>query len=93
MNIPIYFAYWILGIISLQDDEGFTRIPGDLSKRTLITTKLQEPPILLWFVIQLLDLIDWSYTTNPNIMEYFKFNKYFKGVIEIGLVRRSDPKI
>jgi hypothetical protein len=71
------------GVITVIDREGYTRIPQDLSGRCMFVYHELTPPVLLWFFIHLLDLLDNQTCAVPNYQQYAR-------MFDIGTVSRQD---
>jgi hypothetical protein len=70
------------GVITVIDREGRTRIPQDLSERTMFVWHELVPSVLLWFFIQLLDLLDNQKAANPYYQQYAR-------IFDIGLMSKK----
>ena len=71
------------GVINIVDEAGYTRITKNLSDRSMFVWHELTPPVLLWFFIQLLDLLDGQKSSSPNYQKYAR-------MFEIGLVSSQD---
>jgi len=72
------------GIIQLADAMGKPKAPEEWSNREMIVWHELEVPVLLWFYIQLLELLGGQNTTNPNYGRY-------ANMVEIGLASIQEP--
>jgi hypothetical protein len=71
------------GVINVVDENGYTRVTKKMSERSMLVWHELTPPILLWFFIQLLDLLDGQNSSPPNYQKYAR-------MFEIGLVSRQE---
>jgi hypothetical protein len=70
-----YVELWCIldsGIVSLWDQNGSTKVSENFSERRLFSLEPEdgELPVLLWFFIQLLDLLDGQKVVTPNYTNY-----------------------
>ena len=83
-----YVDLWCIldsGIICLWDEEGLTRVSDKPSERIMVSWhEFYGPPVLLWFFIQLLDLLDGQKNAGPDYRSYSHSRA-------IGLVSISSP--
>lgn len=61
------------GLVHVTDKEGYTRIPKDLSEREMLVWHELTTPVVLWFFIQLLDLLDGQTSSSPDYQKYVNF--------------------
>lgn len=71
------------GVINVIDEEGYTRITEKLSERSMFVWHELAPPVLLWFFIHLLDLLDGQKSSSPNYRNYAR-------MFEIGVASRKN---
>ncbi len=83
-----YVDLWCIldkGLISLVNEQGLTRLTDNLSERRMLSYhELGDPPVLLWFFVQLIDLLNGQRIIKPDYMSYTH-------VHEIGLVSLNYP--
>jgi hypothetical protein len=72
------------GTVSLWDEHGFTRVSQNFSERRLFSLEPTDYPVLLWFFIQLMDLLDGQNTVRPNYTDYARGG-------EIGICTVKSP--
>jgi hypothetical protein len=71
------------GVICVIDENGEMRMTSNIQERSMMVWHELTPAVLLWFFIQLLDLLDGQKSSSPN---YVKYSRIF----EIGLVSHED---
>ncbi len=71
------------GVINIVDETGYTRITNKLSERSMFVWHELTPPVLLWFFIQLLDILDGQKSSPPNYQKYAR-------LFDLGIVSRQD---
>lgn len=71
------------GVIAIVDEHGQTRVTQNLSERCMFVLHRLEVPVLLWFFIQLLNLLDGQISSSPDYQRYGHF-------FEIGTVSKHD---
>jgi hypothetical protein len=74
------------GVIQLVDNAGLPKIPADWSNRQMVVWHELSVPVLLWFYIHLLDLLDGQVTSSPNYKQY-------ANILEIGVASFRDPRM
>lgn len=62
------------GVISIIDENGRTRIPNDLSERSMFVWHELDTSVLSWFFIQLLDLLDGQKSSMPTYQHYARMS-------------------
>jgi len=72
------------GIITLLDKNGEMRIPKDFSGRYMMMYHNLIPPVLLWFFLNLMDLLNSQKKSTPNYHDYV-------GGGEIGDISMAKP--
>ena len=72
------------GTVSLWDEGGRIRLSENYSERRLFSFEPTDYPVLLWFFIQLMDLLDGQKTVRPDYMSYARGG-------EIGICTISNP--
>jgi hypothetical protein len=72
------------GVINIVDEEGITRLTNNLSSRDLFVWHELTVPTLLWFFIQLMDLLDGQKSSSPDYIRYAKIG-------EIGIWSHYPP--
>lgn len=71
------------GVINIVDETGCTGITSNFSKRSMLVWHELSPPVLLWFFIQLLDLLYGQKSSSPNYQQYAR-------MFEIGIASQRD---
>lgn len=73
------------GVVTMTSAEGFARIPKNLDDRHILAFIKLEKPILFWFFVTLLDLLDGQRSEAPD------YGRYSEG-IEIGTVKQYPAR-
>lgn len=72
------------GVIQLVNSEGLSRISKNISERQMVVWHELDIPVLLWFFIHLLGLLDGQATQSPNYQHY-------ANLFEIGIASIQSP--
>ena len=71
------------GVINIVDEMGYTHVTRNLEERNMFVWHELTPPILLWFFIQLLDLLSGQKSSSPDYQKYAH-------MMEIGIVSKQS---